>query len=162
MFLKKKNIPFEMVEHPPVYTIEELYEQQVPNVEWIAKNLFLRDASGKHHFLVMIKGEKTADMKRLSKQIGSTRLSFASEERLMKHMGLKKGSVTPLGVLNNEDRAVWIVVDKDFIGHNIGVHPNENTATVFMPFENLETLIKEHGNTIQYISFDSAENGNKE
>ena len=154
--LEQKGVPFQLVEHPPVDTIEELNRQQIPRGECVAKNLFLRDASGKHHFLVMIKGEKTADLKKLRRQIGSTPLSFASEERLMNHLGLKKGSVTPLGLFNDEERTVEVIIDKDILNQPcVGVHPNVNTAMVFLSQHDLEKLIQEHGNIIRYIAFES-------
>lgn len=61
----------------------------------VCKNLFLRDAKGRQHFLVVLPGDRQADLGALAAALGSSKLSFASEERLMKHLGLTKGSVTP-------------------------------------------------------------------
>lgn len=67
-------------------------------------------------------------------------------------MALTKGSVTPFGILNDAHCRVEIVLDKDILLFpRIGVHPNENTATIFIHPQNLEFIIRNHGNSITYI-----------
>ena len=152
-FLEEKKITFTWVEHKAVYTIEEMEELGLESMDEIAKNLFLRDQKGKRHFLVVVKGEKQVNLKELGEKLG-TRLSFASEERLEKYMGLKKGSVTPLGVLNDETCAVEVFFDEDFFKmEKIGVHPNENTASVYLSPDDLLNIIRGHGNALEIISF---------
>lgn len=153
-FLEEKGIPFEWVEHKAVYTIEEMDELGLEDMEDIAKNLFLRDQKGKRHFLVVIRANKQANLKELGEKLGVGRLSFASEERLEKYMKLKKGAVTPLGVLNDEGCAVEVFLDEDFLKmKRIGVHPNENTASVYLATEDLLRIMKEHGNSVEIVSF---------
>lgn len=153
-FLEEKKIPFEWVEHKAVYTIEEMEELGLEDMNEIAKNLFLRDQKGKRHFLVVIRADKQANLKELGEKLGIGKLSFASEERLEKYMKLKKGAVTPLGVLNDEACAVEVFFDEDFIGMDrIGVHPNDNTASVYLKTEDLLHLIREHGNALEIVSF---------
>jgi len=150
--LEQKKIPYEKYVHPAVYTIEEMEKAGVSEKGLVVKNLFLRDAKGKRHFLVTLHKDKKADLKELQTQLGCTKLSFASEERLEKYLGLKKGAVTPLGILNDEEQAVEVVFDEDLTGEpKLGVHPNDNTATVFLSFENLKALIQEHGNDITFV-----------
>ena len=153
-FLEDKNIPFEWVEHKAVYTIEEMEELGLESMDEIAKNLFLRDQKGKRHFLIVIRADKQANLKELGEKLGIGKLSFASEERLEKYMKLKKGAVTPLGVLNDEDCAVEVFFDEDFVGmEKIGVHPNDNTASVYLKTEDLLGIIREHGNSLEIVSF---------
>ena len=153
-FLEEKNIPFEWVEHKAVYTIEEMEELGLESMDEIAKNLFLRDQKGKRHFLVVIRADKQANLKELGEKLGVGKLSFASEERLEKYMGLKKGAVSPLGVLNDENCAVEVFFDEDFTKMpRIGVHPNENTASVYLSPEDLLRMIREHGNRLEIVSF---------
>lgn len=153
-FLEEKKIAFEWVEHKAVYTIEEMQELGLESMDEIAKNLFLRDQKGKRHFLVVIRGDKQANLKELGEKLGSGKLSFASEERLEKYLKLKKGAVTPLGVLNDDTCAVEIYFDEDFLGmEKIGVHPNDNTASVYLKPEALLALIREHGNRLEILSF---------
>ena len=119
----------------------------------IAKNLFLRDARGKRHFLVVLCSCKAVDLKALRGQLGTSALSFASEDRLKRFLGLEKGAVTPLGILNDEARAVEVLFDRDLAGlPSLGVHPNRNTATVFLAFSDLESLIRSHGNCVSFVA----------
>ena len=75
-------------------------------------------------------------------------LSFASEDDLWKYLKLTKGAVTPLGALNDETQSVVVVFDKDFMGNQIAVHPNDNRAPVWMQTNDLIGLLKEHGNPV--------------
>ncbi len=150
--LDAAGIKYELKEHEAAFTIEEIDAMGIDEKGEIAKNLFLRNDNGKQHYLVMTRKDKTSDMKKIRAEIGSSRLSFASEDRLMRVMGLKKGSVSPLGVINDEDRHVKVYIDKDLMDmERVGVHPNENTATVFMAPGELVRFIKEHGNEVALI-----------
>lgn len=150
--LEAMAIPYEKVEHAPAYTIEEMDANGLNQLGIIAKNLFLRDSQGKRHFLVVLREDKSADLKLLQQKLGSSRLSFASEERLEKHLGLKKGSVSPLGVLNDQGCQVEVVFDRDLSQvERLGVHPNENTATLFLKADDLFRVVRSHGNSITFI-----------
>ena len=106
----------------------------------------------KRHFLVVLKKEKSARLDQLQGQLGSTKLSFASAERLDRFLGLEKGAVTPFGVLNDEARAVEVVLDSDLMEQDlIGVHPNENTATVVLKPADLLRVLEEHGNPVKQL-----------
>ena len=153
-FLDEKGFAYEWVEHKAVYTIDEMEALGLEDMEDIAKNLFLRDQKGKRHFLIVIRANKQANLKELGEKLGIGRLSFASEERLEKYMKLKKGSVTPLGVLNDETCAIEVFFDEDFLKmKKIGVHPNENTASVYLATEDLLQIIRQHGNPLEIVSF---------
>ena len=135
--LKDNNVEYELLEHDAVYTIDDMKLVEGMKIENVCKNLFLRDERGKKHFLVVISEEKSADLKDLREKLGTSRLGFASEERLMKYLGLIKGAVTPLGVLNDKECAVQVIFDKDLAGReSLGVHPCDNTATLFLSFDN--------------------------
>lgn len=150
--LNELGITYEVVEHPAAYTIEEIDELGIFNKGVGCKNLFLRDGSGKRHFLVVAPEHKEVDLKSVRAQIGCSRLSFGSEERLDRCMKLTKGSVSPFGILNDENRAVELVFDKDLIGVECaGFHPNLNNATVWLSFADLVKVIEDHGNMISYI-----------
>ena len=151
--LEKLNIDYKEVKHTPVYTIEEM--DALGNIfenAKICKNLFVRDQKGKRHFLVVMPEEKIAPLSEIAEKIGSTKLSFASEERLMKYLKLTPGSVTPLAIINDEEKAVEVVLDEDLKKESLlGVHPCINTATVLITPDNLEKYIKELNNKITYI-----------
>lgn len=151
--LNELNIKYEVVNHPAVFTIEEMDDLKITEQGDVCKNLFLRDEKGKRHFLVVLDKDKKADLKDIQKQLGSTRLSFASAERLDKYLKLQKGEVTPLGVINDEEGSVEVVFDNDLIGKTkLGVHPNDNTATVWISFEDLKKVIDHNGNKIKYLN----------
>lgn len=151
-YLDQWGIVYTVSEHPPIHTIDALDEYDIPNKNKIAKNLFLRNDNGKKHYLIMIRQDKEVDLKDLREKIGSSRLSFASEERLMQHLGLTKGSVTPLGVINNEDKQVEVYLDEDLIGEEIiGVHPNENDATVWLSYHSIKQIIESMGNVFRIV-----------
>lgn len=146
------GIQYDVVEHPAVYTIEEMDQLQIDSKDEIVKNLFVRDDKKKRYFIVVLQKNKTADLKSLRQLLNCRPLSFASEGDLQRYMSLNKGAVTPLGILNDDDCKVEVVVDQDVLKfERIGVHPNDNTATVWMAPKDLETVIKSHGNTIHYI-----------
>ena len=150
--LDAAGIPYRLVEHEAVLTIGALDRLHLENGGVVAKNLFLRDARGRRHFIVVLPGHKSADLKALRARLGTSALSFALEERLMRFLGLEKGAVTPLGVLNDEERAVEVVFDRELADlPSIGVHPNRNTATVFLAFADLEALVRVHGNPVSLV-----------
>ena len=99
--LNKMNIKYEAVEHEPVHTMEDMDRLGLPAKGTLCKNLFLRDAKGKRHFLVTADENAKVDLKALARQLGTSSLSFASEERLEKYLKLKQGSVTPFGLIND-------------------------------------------------------------
>jgi Uncharacterized conserved protein len=151
--LTELNIKYEVMNHPAVFTIQEMDDLGISKQGDVCKNLFLRDDKGKRHFLIVLDKDKKADLKNIQKQLGSTKLSFASAERLDKYLKLEKGEVTPLGVINDIDASVEVVFDNDLIGKTkLGVHPNDNTATVWISFEDLKKVIEQNENKIKYVT----------
>lgn len=149
-FLKNKKITYELIEHKAVFNMDELSNLNLPYPEYDAKNLFVRDDKKRNYYLITVKSYKKVDLKLFSKQNNTKRLSFASSEDLMSILNLSPGSVTPLGLLNDKDLKVSFYLDKEFLENKkiIGVHPNENTATVYLNVEDLLNIIKEHGNEV--------------
>ena len=152
-FIKSKNIWYEITEHKAVYNMEELKEVDIPYPEYDAKNLFVRDDKKRNYYLITVKGNKRIDLKEFRKKNNMRPLSFASEDDLLNIMNLRAGSVTPLGLLNDKENKVQFYIDKDFMKdkHIIGVHPNDNTATVWIKVEDLIDIIKENGNIVNVI-----------
>ena len=150
--LAEMQIAYELMEHPAVYTIEEMDQLTISHKENIVKNLFVRDVKKLQYFLIVLQKDKHVDLKRIKAELNSRPLSFASEDDLAKYLGLNKGSVTPFGVLNDSTCKVTVVLDEDILSfEQIGVHPNENTATVLLRPRDLEAIIKKHGNEILHI-----------
>jgi len=131
--LEQLQIPYVLAVHKVVYTIAEADELQLTLPGEETKNIFCKD---KHsYYLYVLPEHKRADMKLLRKQIGAGSLTFAKEEELMEKLHLIPGSVTPLGLLNNRDKDVTLVLDRELEGKTIWVHPNTNTATVSLALD---------------------------
>lgn len=147
-YLTEHGIRYEVTEHGAVYSMQELDSVELPYPEYNAKNLFVRDDKKKNYYLITVRGNKRVDLKEFRRKYGLRPLSFASADSLMEIMGLLPGSVTPLGLLNDTECRVHFYLDSEFAGNLIGVHPNDNTATVWMQAEDLVQLIQEHGNEV--------------
>ncbi len=145
--LKTLNINYEKVEHPAVYTVEEAKEK-VPKIDGVGcKNLFLRTQK-KEAFLYSLPEDKQINLKSLSEELGVTRFHFATPETLEEVLGVIPGSVTPLAIVNDTKNLVTVVLDKELQGKKILVHPNRNTATIAIQYEDLIKFIKSENHKI--------------
>lgn len=150
-YLTAHSIQYEVTEHAAVYNMAELDSVELPYPDRDAKNLFIRDDKKRNYYLITVKGDRRVDLKEFRKAHGLRNLSFASADDLMQIMGLIPGAVTPLGLLNDEERKVTLYLDSSFTGGLIGVHPNDNTATVWMSTEDLVKVIEGHGNNVNVV-----------
>lgn len=155
-FIKEKNIWYEITEHQAAFNMEDLAKINLPYPEYDAKNLFVRDEKKENYYLITIKGNKRVDLKEFRSKYNTKRLSFASVSDLFDILNLVPGSVSPLSLLNDQDLKVTFYLDEDFTKDKalIGIHPNENTATLWLKTKDLIDIIKEHGNTINIVHFD--------
>jgi Ala-tRNA(Pro) deacylase len=145
-------IAFERFAHPPVFTVEEAerYWAEIPATH--CKNLFLRNAKGSRHYLVVLGRSKKADLRALSAALGDDRLSFASPERLMRFLRLTPGAVSPFGLIHDSAREVIVVLDSDLPGtERIGFHPNVNTATITLPTAEFLRFLAAQGNVVKRV-----------
>ncbi len=150
--LKELEIEYKMIEHPAAFTMEEIAEYDLHSHGHIPKNLVLRDVKGTRNMLVVLHGDKRADLRLIRDEIDSTKLSFASDERLDKFLKVEKGSVSPFGIIYDMERELEIYFDADLKNEEIvGCHPNDNHATVFLKFSDLVAYVKSCGHTITYI-----------
>lgn len=150
-YLKENNIKYEIDEHKAVYNMEELKDIVLKYPESDAKNIFVRDDKKRNYYLITTKGDKKVDLKDFKNKYNTRSLSFASETDLMNILGLIPGAVTPLGLLNDKDLKVEFYLDSYFKDKIIGVHPNDNTATIWMSSSDLIEIIEEHGNKVNII-----------
>lgn len=150
--LEYLQIPYLRHEHVPVYTIEEANQLGLDMQGQHCKNLFLRDKKGEKHYLIIIEESKKVDLISLSKQIESTKLSFASEERLLRYLGLTPGAVSPFGLINDREKHVEVLLDEDISTlKDISFHPNVNTATVTLSFQDFRRFLSWTGNKMRWI-----------
>lgn len=152
-FLNSHAIVYEVFEHPAVFTVEEADALHLPYPETNTKNLFLRDDKKRNYYLLTMREDCPISLKAFQQQIGSRKLSFASEGDLQELLGLVRGSVTPLGLLNDAERKVQFYLDSYFAGRRIAMHPNENTATIYMNADDLLVLLHTHGSPVTLVDF---------
>ena len=149
--LEELHISYQVTNHPAVYTIEEMELLQIDHMDRVVKNLFIRDDKKRNYYLVMLKNDKSANLKELRHRIDSKPLTFASEDDLKKYLGLGKGEVSPFGVINDLDNDVIVIIDNDLRKFDfIGVHPNDNTATVYISMDDLIRVFNNQGHKYMF------------
>ena len=142
-YLDNLNIKYKIVEHPPVFTMEEMSKLNLENNNETVKNLFIRDDKKQNYYLILVSANKRINLKELRKNLNLRPLTFASEDDLYKYLVLKKGSVTVLGILNDTECKVKVLIDSDIKEFNeVGVHPNENTASIYLKLEDIIKILK--------------------
>lgn len=150
--LDQLSINYTRYEHPPVYTVEEA-EKYWKDIEGAhCKNLFLRNNKGNRHFLVVLEQSRQVDLKKLGETSGAGKLSFASAKRLEKYLGLETGAVSPFGLINDGEKQVEVILDKNLQkSEAINFHPNVNTATLTLSYEDFIRFLEHCGNAVSYI-----------
>jgi len=140
-FLKTNNINYKRFDHPAAFTCEQA-DAVCPTMPGASiKNLFLYDKRTDHHFLVVVGKEKQVDLKELKKLLDVSNLSFASEERLHKYLGVTPGSVTVLGLINDVMNFVTVIFDAQLENQALQCHPLINTATLVIPFDDIKKFL---------------------
>lgn len=152
-YVDELNIWHELTEHEAVFTMDEAISVELPYPECDAKNLFIRDDKKRNYYVITVCGSKRVDLKSFKAEHGTRRLSFASAEDLWEMLGVMPGSVSPLGLLNNEACNVKLFLDEEFLTQPgiIGCHPNDNTATIWLKGNDLVSMIREHGNEVEIV-----------
>lgn len=150
--LKESNFEFELLEHPPVRTLEEanVYLKDLPAQG--SKNLFLQEEKTGAYWLVSVCDEKRVDLKALTTVLGTRRFSFGKPDALMKYLGVEPGAVTILGLINDTARTLNVAIDRElWQAERIQCHPLVNTASVLMAPEEVERFLNTIGCTFKLI-----------
>lgn len=157
-FLEEHKIAFVRHDHPPVFTCQEERQHVPESGAARTKNLFLRDRRGRRHLLLVTLCSKNVSIADFAVTSGADRLSFASPERLMKHLGLEPGSVTMLGLVNDTAHAVELFVDKDVWGApSVHAHPLRNDATLVLTHAGVAQFLAATGHQPAIVTVRSAE-----
>jgi Ala-tRNA(Pro) deacylase len=148
-FLNENKFLYQRVEHPPVYTCAEA-ERLRPDIDAIStKNLFLCDKKGRNFYLAVTTCEKSMDFKQLAEQLGISKLRLGSEENLERLLGVSRGAVTVLGLVNDVEHQVELWIDTEaWSGENFLCHPLVNTATLVLSKTALERFFETTGHEI--------------
>ena len=140
--LDRLGVPYERVDHAPAMTMEVCQEiDRVLNAV-ICKNLFLCNRQETNFYLLLMPGDKPFKTKDLSAQINSARLSFAKPEYMEKYLDITPGSVSVMGLMNDHDKKVQLLIDEDVMKNPyFGCHPCINTSSLKFTTEDLKNKI---------------------
>lgn len=150
--LNELGIEFEIHEHPPLDTIEVALQYWKDIDAMHCKNLFFRNHKGNRHYLIIIKDTTPFSIHSLEKKLRQGKLTFGSEKRLLKYLGVKPGSVSPFGLINDYEHHVHLFLDKQLKeADKISFHPNDNTASLVIQYSDLIRFLNAMGNTYEFI-----------
>jgi Ala-tRNA(Pro) deacylase len=150
--LKQLDIVFDYYGHPPAPTIEEakVYWKDLDATH--CKNLFFRNHKGDKHYLVILDHTRQLGIRDLEKKLKQGKISFASEKRMEKYLGLTPGSVSPFGLINDIHKHVHVFFDANLQkSSKISFHPNINTASLVISFVDFLKFMKWTGNSFEFI-----------
>ena len=147
------GIAHRTVEHPPVFTVDEAKAMRGALPGAHIKNLFLRNKK-EEMWLVVALEDRVVDLKRLGEVLGAGRLSFASPERLKRHLGVAPGSVTPLALANDEGHGVRLALDRGIVEAGpVNAHPLVNTLTTALSAADLLRFFAATGHAPRWLDF---------
>ena len=150
--LKELEIDFKIVDHPPAFTTEEA-DKYIEGHDGVrTKSMFLTDRKKKNFYLVILDDYKRLDMDRFKDIVGEKKVKMASENSLMEKMKLPAGTVSPFGLLNNEDHDIKFFMDKEIADQEIMTfHPNTNEKTLFIKTKDLYKFLDNIGYEVNII-----------
>lgn len=149
--LEKLDISYRWVDHPPAFTVADSANILVNKTP--IKNLLLQEQNGDQLFLVVMAGLERLDMKATARRLSVNKLHFASAETLLKTMHVTPGSVSIFGLIYPESNNISVVIDAQLMNSNeLGFHPNDNTATVFIPNARIENILRHTGHRYKIMN----------
>lgn len=152
VLLDDLSITYEYHEHPPAADIEtaKFYWKDIHSTK--CKNIFFRNHKGNKHYLVILEHLRQLDIHDLEKKLKQGKLTFASDKRLMKYLGVEPGSVSPFGLINDTTRNVHVFIDEKLKeSERLAFHPNVNSATIVISGSDLLKFLEHTGNTYEFI-----------
>jgi len=151
--LGKLSIEFAYHEHPPLATIEDAKIHWKDMNSGRCKNIFFRNHKGNRHYLVILEHLRQLDIHDLEKRLKQGKLTFASDQRLKKYLGVEPGSVSPFGLINDKDHHVHLFIDEKLNEFNrLAFHPNVNTASIVISKRDFIRFLETTGNSFEFIN----------
>ena len=146
--LQELGVTFDVVEHPPVFTTEQA-DSYIEGMEGVrTKSMFLTNRKKTQYYLLIMDDKKRLDMDDFKVQVGADRIRMASLASLAEKMTLPAGTVSPFGLLNNEEKDILVYFDKDIVSEDIMTfHPNTNEKTIFIKSKDLFRFLESIGFT---------------
>lgn len=150
--LNDLRVEFEIYEHKPLPTIEIAMEVWKDIDCTHCKNLFFRNHKGNKHYLVILESNHKLVVKDLEQRLKQGKISFASPKRMSKYLGLTAGSVSPFGLINDTENQVHLFLDENLKrAKKISFHPNINTASLVLKFEDFLKYLDWTGNSFEFL-----------
>jgi len=150
--LSHLEIPFDYYEHPEAPTVEIAMQYWKDLDAQHCKNLFFRNHKGNKHFLVILDCQYHLNIRDLEQRLKQGKLTFASPERMLKYLSIKPGSVSPFGLIHDHQNHVHVFLDKNLQkASTISFHPNDNTASLVIPFDGFIKFLESSGNTFEFL-----------
>ncbi len=151
--LDSLSVKYEYHEHPPVATIDDAITHWKDYNSGRCKNIFFRNHKGDKHYLVILEHLAQLNIKDLEQRLKQGKLSFASDQRLLKYLGVQPGSVSPFGLINDKEKHVHLFVDVKLLSfERLAFHPNLNTATLVISTDDFLSFLKQTGNSYEFLT----------
>ena len=149
---KNLDIQFEYHEHPPLATIEDAVIHWKDYNSGLCKNIFFRNHKGDRHYLVILEHLRQLNIRDLEKRLSQGKLTFASDQRLRKYLGVEPGSVSPFGLINDTEKHVHLFIDEKLNeSDRLAFHPNTNTASLVISKSDFLKFLENTGNSFEFI-----------
>ena len=150
--LQELGIPFDVVEHPPAFTTEQA-DSYIEGMEGVrTKSMFLTNRKKTQYYLLIMDDKKRLDMDDFKVKVGADRIRMASLASLAEKMNLPAGTVSPFGLINNEEKDIHIYFDKEIIDEErMTFHPNTNEKTIFVSTTDLFKFLQDLGYSYQVL-----------
>ena len=150
--LQELGITFDVVEHPPAFTTEQA-DSYIEDMEGVrTKSMFLTNRKKTQYYLLIMDDKKRLDMDDFKVQVGADRIRMASLDSLAEKMNLPAGTVSPFGLLNNEEKDIQVYFDKEIINEErMTFHPNTNEKTIFISTQDLFKFLQDLGYSYQVL-----------
>lgn len=149
---EKLSISFDYHEHPPLATIEDAIIHWRDFNSGRCKNIFFRNHKGNKHYLVILEHLAILDIHDLEKRLRQGKLTFASDKRLKKYLGVEPGSVSPFGLINDTENHVHLFIDERLNEcDRLAFHPNINTASLVVSKPDFLRFLDYTGNSYEFI-----------
>ncbi len=159
--LEKLGISFEYHEHPPLATIEDARIHWKNYNSGLCKNIFVRNHKGDRHYLIILEHLRQLNIRELEKGLRQGKLTFASDKRLMKYLGVEPGSVSPFGLINDKEKHVHLFIDGKLKEYDkLTFHPNVNTASLTISKADFIKFLTYTGNSFEFIRLYDQDTGN--
>lgn len=152
LFLEENQIAYTKYEHQAVFTVEQADQIMLHEPGTRSKNLFICDEKKQRYFILWTPGEKRPDLRKLGKALKLGNPRFGIPEKMLEFLGITPGAVTVLGVINDTQHQVELLIDQElWAGELFQCHPLVNTATLVINRADMERFFGLTGHAIHVI-----------